>query len=214
MYTLGLAIDDADGDGHPDLIAVAETAPGQANFGAVLTWRGLGGGAFAAPVFGFLPKKSQELVHADFDGDGARDVAALALDNSEIWFLPNVHGPWEPLGQGLAGEQGVPRQQGFGTLVPGQSFEFLLTDARPMGSAFHVIGLSAINAPFKGGTLVPAPLLITGPWPLDAQGELSIQGPWPGPAAAGVGLWFQFITSDPAAVKGFSLSTALKATLP
>jgi hypothetical protein len=70
-----------------------------------------------------------------------------------------------------------------------------------------------VNAPFKGGVLVPSPeLLLTG-LPLSG-GALSLQGLWPVGIPSGFTLWLQFWTADGGAPKGFSASHALSATAP
>jgi hypothetical protein len=212
--TWGVAITDFDGDGVADIMAAAEHHPTTAAFGALLAWRGLGGATFSAPVATTVAAITHELLVDDLDGDGAPDAMVFAIEDDDLWILLNPDGPWDDLGQPLAGVQGLPRQQGFGTLQSGQPFEILLTDGRPGGAAWHVVGLSAIDAPFKGGVMVPVPLLITGPWPLDPQGDLSLAGPWPGPASSGLALHVQFWMQDPAGVKGWSATNALRGALP
>ncbi len=212
--TWGVAIADLDGDDVADVLAAAEYTPTTSTFGSLVTWPGLGGATFGPPAVTTVAANARELLADDVDGDGAPDAITFAIDDDDLWILPNPDGPWDDLGQPLAGAQGLPRQQGFGTLKAGEPFEILLTDGLPGGAAWHVVGLSAIDAPFKGGVLVPAPLLITGPWPLNAQGDLSLAGPWPGPAAPGLALHVQFWMQDPAGAKGWSATNALRGLLP
>ena len=77
-----------------------------------------------------------------------------------------------------------------------------------------VIGLSAINVPFKGGTLVPSPdILITG-LASNSLGLLSLGGTWPSGIPSGTKFWFQEWITDPAAVLGFSATNGLRGITP
>ena len=49
---------------------------------------------------------------------------------------------------------------------------------------------AAIAAPFKGGTLVPAPDLLIPGLPLDAQGALTLTFAWPPGIPSGLDLWW------------------------
>jgi hypothetical protein len=73
--TGGVAVADFDGDGVPDLAVPHFTSrPNQVVDVAVL--RGLGGGAFAAPVdYRVGTRDFHDVVAADFDGDGRPDLA-------------------------------------------------------------------------------------------------------------------------------------------
>ncbi len=209
----GVAIADLTGDGLADLAVTTESGPTFSDVGVVTIWPGTGGGAFGPLTTAKVTGLPQGLLARDLDGDGALDLAVATL-RDHLCLLFNTGGPWDELGFPLAGAQGLPRQWGAGTLQPVAPFAFRLSDALPAGLTAHVVGLCAIHAPFKGGVFVPAPLVINYPLPLDADGEVLLEGPWPGPAAPGVELYFQFWTADPAGVKGFSASGALRGTLP
>src|SRR6185503_7801598 len=105
-----------------------------------------------------------------------------------------TYGPGSPfldVGGALGGSNGFPIQLASGTLVTGQPFAFKLQSGPPSGSAWHIVGLSALNAPFKGGTLVPAINLMNGPFPLSASGSLTLAGNWPS-GGSGLTLWVQY----------------------
>jgi hypothetical protein len=176
-------------------------------------WQGLGRGAVAGAQLFTMTTIPKGLVVRDFDGDDWLDVAVVS-QNDDLSVRLNQRGPWDDLGHPLAGALGLPRQRALGSLLGGEPFEFRLTDARPGGLTAHVIGLSAIDAPFKGGVFVPMPLLINYPLPIDAQGDLTLAGDWPVTAASGVPLYFQFWGPDEAGVKGFAASNAVSGTLP
>jgi FG-GAP-like repeat len=213
---MAVALADVDGDELVDIVASANVASASAAFGALTTWLQAAGGfglAQQALTGGSPNLAAQELLLHDLDGDGALDAAMLVLETDDLWLLFNRTGPWDDLGLPLAGTLGLPRQFASGSLQPGAPFEIELVDARPAGTTWLIVGLSAIFAPFKGGTYVPSPLLSL-PLPLDPEGGTTLAGTWPAPAAPGAQLWFQFWTQDPAGIKGWSASNALRATLP
>src|SRR5262249_10287610 len=149
----------------------------------------------------------------DIDGDGKLD-AALSDGFGDAWLYLNQLGPWHVVGDPLAGTLGLPKQTGEGTLQPGSKFEIALHDARPLTPTMLIVGLTAINAPFKGGTLVPAADLVLSPFFTDGDGDLAISGNVPSSGPAGVTIYSQFWIPDQAGVKGWAASAGLQATLP
>jgi len=137
-------------------------------------------------------------------GWGVADAgAALALS-----------GTWSSLGSGIAGTLGVPALAGTGSLVADEPVTLSLTAARPGALAVLVVGLTALNAPFKGGVLVPHPDLLLAGLPVDAAGTLALSGAWNPDVAGGASVFFQAWIPDPLAVKGLASSNGLKATTP
>ena len=121
--------------------------------------------------------------------------------------------PWTSVGSGLAGTAGVPLIDGDGPLVAGEPVSIALQDARPNSTAWLVIGLSALNAPFKGGTLVPdADLLFA--LPTGPLGALELPAVWPAGLPSGFSLWFQWWIQDPVGPVGFAASAGLRGTTP
>lgn len=57
--------------------------------------------------------------------------------------------PFTDLGEALAGGDGFPVQLAEGSLQAGAPFAFTLALAPPSGSAFHVVGTTRIDVPFK-----------------------------------------------------------------
>jgi len=116
---------------------------------------------------------------------------------------------WTDLGLGLAGSNGVPMLVGTGTLTAGSSNQFALSQAKPLATASLVVGLTQINAPFKGGTMVPQPYqaIVFG---TSAAGTVTMPFTFPAGIPAGTSMFFQFWIADPAAVAGFSASNGLK----
>ena len=201
-----LAAGDVDHDGVIDLV-VAQTG--------LSVFHGAGDGTFSfvEDVAGAVA--STRPVIADFDGDGWNDVAGTKGSDfsAETFVLRNQHGPWNDLGHPLTGTQGLPRQTGEGALVGGDVFKFKLRDARPLTQAFHIVGVSTLNAPLKGGVLVPAVNFINAFPHTNAQGELALTGHWI-PFPSGLTLYFQFWLPDPEGPAGFAASNAISATMP
>ncbi len=140
----------------------------------------------------------------DIPGSGA----AYAFD---LDLLPE---PWADLGFGLAGVSGVPQFVGKGTLIAGDVLALALTNAKPGSSAALLVGVSAIHAPFKGGTLVPAPDLLIAGLPIDGAGAQKLTLIGPAGLPSGATLWMQEWVIDPAGPSGFSASNAITATTP
>lgn len=205
-----LATGDFDGDGATDALVSAAN-------GEIVAMQGHGDGTLTRVATVSSSLGALGLSLADLDGDGdldatvARGGAAGVVD-----VLPNADypaaSPFEDLGHALAGTKGYPIQLAAGTLLPGEPFAFDLLNARPVAPAVHVVGLSPLFAPYKGGTLVPAPDVLN-VLATDAAGSLHLAGPWPA-GGSGLTLWLQFWITDPAGPKGRAASNAVSATIP
>jgi hypothetical protein len=203
---------DASGDGRLDILTANA---GGAN---VSVLPGLDQGHFAETLRFAAGDEPSAVGVADFDADGRADL--LVADRSSSHFscdlalLRNAGPPqpWVNVGQGLAGTAGVPMFVGSGTLEPGETISLELHGGKPSATTFLVAGAPAINAPFKGGVMVPAPSLLL-VLATNGAGEFAGSGPWPG-APAGLTIWFQAWIVDAAAVQGFAASNALGATAP
>jgi hypothetical protein len=137
------------------------------------------------------------------DPDGSiLDMGALPYD------------PWTALGGGVAGTNGAPRLTGAGWLKAGSPLSLELTEALPGGSAILVVGLSALEAPLKGGTLWPQPDVLLGPLPVQANGTVALDGTWPTGLPTGFAFWSQAWLADAAAVAGFAASNGLRGVQP
>lgn len=122
---------------------------------------------------------------------------------------------WDVAGAGLAGTGGlVPALTGGGTLTAGSTATFTLTDALPNSPVYTVLGLSQLNASFKGGVMVPAVDLVVGPERSSMGGELVLRIIWPAGLPSGFQTWWQEWVQDPGAPAGFSASNALLGTTP
>jgi hypothetical protein len=123
-----------------------------------------------------------------------------------------VDNDWLVMGSGLAGTNGVPSLQAQGALVGLQPGSLDLSGAAASAPAYLILGLSAINAPFKGGVLVPSPDVVTPPVNTDGTGALSIPFIWPHSVPSGTQLWTQFWVQDVAGIVGFAASNGLLGT--
>ena len=201
-----LAAGDVNHDGVADLVL------GQNGLTIYLGW---GDGTFLLAEDVTTSVGSRRVLLTDLDGDGWTDIAgSTGGDNSsELYVLRNQHGPWNDLGHPLAGAAGLPRQTGEGSLLGGAPFKFLLRDAKPLTKAYHIVGTATLNAPFKGGVMVPT-LTFVNPFPTtNAQGEVTLAGHWIA-LPSGLTLYFQFWLPDPAGPVGFAASNAISAKMP
>ena len=160
---------------------------------------------------GFYPDWG--MASSNFGSHFAYNQGAHMFQNWPNDLTFSLHAKWVNLGHGLAGSAGVPALTGTGTLAGGSTSSLVLTSAKPSSTVWLVAGLSALNAPFKGGTLVPDPLLI-----LDtvsnAAGSATLTFGMPVGLPAGVDIISQFWIPDPAGVHGFAASNGLTGTTP
>jgi hypothetical protein len=120
---------------------------------------------------------------------------------------------WEDLGSGIPGINGIPLLMGTGTLEAGSPNQLELTQAKPSAPAILVFGLTELNAPLKGGILIPAPLL-TLTLPTSPAGAFTLPFIMPPGLPPDFELFFQFWIPDAAATKLFAASNGLKGVTP
>jgi hypothetical protein len=150
------------------------------------------------------------LAWSDDRVDGG-DVLGQAVEPDGALGPPG--GYWTDLGSALAGTHGEPLLQTLGTLVPGTPFWFRLSGALENSTCGLFVGLSSINVPFKGGTLVPAnDVLVV--LPTDGAGELELGTGWPPGLPSGLTVHMQGWVVDAAGPVGFSASNAVARTVP
>lgn len=141
------------------------------------------------------------------------DVHTAAFPNGEIrGQLLAKSIIWFDLGSELAGSAGkVPRLAGQGPLTANSANKVTLTNAKPNAQGILFVGLQAINAKFKGGTLVPEPKF-TVPFQTDAAGKFELPFHWPANVPFGTNLHWQAWIKDPGGPKGAAASNALRST--
>ncbi len=158
-------------------------------------------------------------IQVDLDAFAGQPSVQVALHYQGViandWSVDNivVKSPWVELGNGLGGALGVPLLQGSGSLQPGSSVALSLSGAPPSASAYLVVGLATINAPFKGGVLVPeVDHLIT--LATNAGGALPILAPWIAGIPPDFTTYFQYWVADASGPSGFVASNGISGTTP
>jgi hydroxyacylglutathione hydrolase len=121
--------------------------------------------------------------------------------------------PWTDLGQSLAGASGPPSLQATGSLADDTQIVLDLEDAAAVAPTVLVGGLTSIDAPFKGGVLVPSPSVLVS-LVTDANGRLSLVGQWPAGFPVASTIYLQCWVQDAGAPAGFAASNAQLGTTP
>ena len=122
-------------------------------------------------------------------------------------------GPWSWLGDALAVDGATPALFGVGHLRAGGTLELTIHDGFPSAPALLVIGGSADELPFKGGTLVPSPDRLL-PVTLDASGDATMTAPAAAAAGLDLTLYLQAWLADRAGPQGFTATNAVAIELP
>jgi hypothetical protein len=143
--------------------------------------------------------------------------AVTVLNNVAVNQTITVSAPeddnWTRVGLGKGGLNGVPQLRGVGSLAGGTTVEVTLTSGKPGSSAFFVMSAASLQAPFKGGTLVPFPDIILD-FPTNGSGVSAPATTWPLGVPAGAKLWFQVWQQDPTGYSGWISSNGLVGTTP
>jgi hypothetical protein len=123
-------------------------------------------------------------------------------------------GPWQKLGGGKAGTHGVPRLVGTGTLEAGTPISITIDKAAPTTLLALIVGLSQVNLPYLGATLVPSPDVVIPGLPTDGDGFLRITTNFPAGVPAGVQIYMQALVIDAGAFANIAATNAVVATTP
>ena len=233
-YALAAA-GDVDGNGTPDLVSSAKPAGEVATFR--LDYNGTSGLSLlgvdlitsAGDCTGDCPDGVMDdfgcsvAVLQDFDGNGGIELIVGARDTTNpgqpaftgaIWFLwDREPTPWIDLRDGLAGTHGVPSLTFSGSLQAGYPMYVELSDALSNTNTYLVVGFNQLNAPFKGGVMVPSPDL----YPVfgtDSMGGYEFFVPWPAGIPSGFVFYAQAWLADSAGPAGFAASNAIQGTAP
>ncbi|RKY14838.1 MAG: hypothetical protein DRQ55_20285, partial [Planctomycetota bacterium] len=175
---------------------------------------------------GQAPQTILELLAADGitvdAGTFMRTVTAISADGSRMcgWgfgggsWLIELNFVWQDLGHALAGTNGEPALTPTGSLNPGSLFSLELSNALGNAPVWIIIGLSQINAPLKGGVLVPSPDLLLPGFSTDAAGNLAVSSGWPPGVPSGFVTYLQEWIVDPAGPQNVAASNAVAGTAP
>lgn len=145
----------------------------------------------------------------DRDGDGDFTTCfngGADEDYTALVYIGNIE--WPNLGKGLAGTT-EPKLSGEGLLIPGENITLRWDDHIPNSATNLVVGLSQINAPFKGGTLCPKPDFII-PLPILPDGTFEITAPWIAGVPPGFPITLQSWNADAGGPNGFSATNAIQ----
>ena len=100
-----------------------------------------------------------------------------------------------------------------GTLIASSTVNVALSGAATNSTAWFVLGLTQLDAPFKGGVMVPD-VNVLAPFPTGGAGAVNFSFGWPTGVPAGFPFWTQFWVQDAGGPKGFAASNAVKGTAP
>ena len=111
----------------------------------------------------------------------------------------------------VAGVSGVPSLGASGATDAGSTVTWTLTNAAPNSPGSFVLGVSILNLPLFGGTIVPnGDALI--PFTTDGSGTASFPLDWPAGLPDCTAIWTQAVTLDFAAAQSFSISNTIQST--
>lgn len=117
---------------------------------------------------------------------------------------------WINLGKGLPATT-YPGLSGSGEAFPGQPITLDLVNAPASTPAVLIVGLSRIDAPFKGGTMVPSfSSFFT--FGTNLLGEVHLAGLWPSNIPQGTAVYLQYWIPDAGMPQGYRASNGLQAT--
>jgi formylglycine-generating enzyme required for sulfatase activity len=149
---------------------------------------------------------------------GSSTVFSLSLNmeaaGANVGLRVGSFAPWFDVGGALAGAAGDPLLTGEGMTTEGTAVALSLSQALAGADAALVLGFSSLQAPLKGGTLVPFPDIILFGLSTDGAGALEVPAVWPPGLPAQSSLWAQFWITDPAGPKGFAASNGLLVRTP
>jgi len=129
--------------------------------------------------------------------------------NTGLSIGQGVGGSWTSLGAGLAGVSGIPALGGTGPLQPLTAGTVELTGAITFSPLVFFFGTEAVPQPFKGGLLLPSPVMQLPTLITDHAGAFSLPFIVPASVPSPFQFTVQAAIMDGAAVSGVSLSNAL-----
>lgn len=130
---------------------------------------------------------------------------AIGTTNPEVWV--------DLLGS-LPGSLAVPTLLGHGSMLPGETQTLEIEGSLPGAPTALVVGLSHLGAPFKGGTMVPAPDIVVGFFPTFPGNPTNIALTWPTGLPSHASTYWQCWMIDPGGVLGFAATNGLQGTTP
>ena len=210
-----LDLADFDGDGLPDLVVVLSLDE------SAWWFRGDGSGGFSGPQARVTLQTDLDPARFaaldDFDLDGRPDVLCDENFHDKVIFAPNetypAEGPLLDLGHQLKHGSGWSILIASGSFAGGDPFAFDLYRVAVFKPVFAVVGFSVLEAPFKGGTMLPTPQIVVGPMPSSGE-ELHITGNWPPGMPSGSTIVAQFWFLASGTVAGYAASSGVLIRTP
>jgi hypothetical protein len=143
------------------------------------------------------------------------DLAGNTGVSTTFAYVQGEPSAWTDVGSGLAGGGGVPVLADTGTLAPGSSGTLTLSGAAPAAPSALFVSLASTPTPFKGGTLVPVPPVLTLPLATNGSGGIPLAwASWPSGLPPGTTLYVQYAIADAGAAADTALSNALQGVTP
>ena len=137
-------------------------------------------------------------------------LAVLALSSFAASSSADVT-TWIDQGGALGGVLGAPTLTGTGNLASGGTFQLTASNLAPSSLTFTIVGFQSSPVPFLGGTLVPSPDVVLGPFLTSPAGVKTFGKTINEGFPDGIDLYFQFWTSDAASPQGASATNAILA---
>jgi hypothetical protein len=164
-------------------------------------------------TFTVVPVGTEDRVGIDRDQDGFLDTDEIEAgsDPADPASIPTE---WTDLGNPLGGTHGVPKILGKGKLEASGTIRFGFANTLENAPLILIAGLSSIDLPFKGGTLVPAPDVLIFGLSTNGFGTLEISGGLPDWLPSGLTLVIQGWIIDGAGPFGFAATDGISATAP
>ncbi|GJM21853.1 MAG: hypothetical protein DHS20C15_17680 [Planctomycetota bacterium] len=143
-------------------------------------------------------------------------VDGNGIDSLAGGFEYEGGGEFVDLGFSLAGAGGAPVFTGSGDLTPGSGvgYSTTLSNAAPGVLGFLFIGLVESTQPFKGGTIVPFPFLLSVQTTIPGSGMLSLPSTIDPATPSAAEIIAQWWIADPTGPSGATASNGLKLVVP
>ena len=162
------------------------------------------------------PLGGGEVVYSNGSGAaalGGTGQWGTAVGNSASCSLSAINA-WTDKGSALAGVSGNPVLAGTGTMKAGTQQIIDLTNAAPNAVAILFAAATSVPTAFKGGVILPNTAIPPTFGATDATGAISFRFVLAASFPSGGEAWLQWGIQDAAAIKGVSLSNAIKGLSP
>jgi probable HAF family extracellular repeat protein len=144
----------------------------------------------------------------------AGDIAGSAVVGGELHAFLLVENPWQDLGGGAPGLNGVPTLTATGSLIAETSLTLDLVNTPPNALTLFWISATSVPFPVAGGTIYATPKDLSLLLLMDPAGSFHIELPWAAGVPSDADIYFQFIVQDGSVPAGITLSNAVTATTP